>query len=222
MAPFRPRIVVKRKLRLPRLMSVFGVAAVALLTAVAVYAIKSFLGDTAPAQKKVVQVTLIQPPPPPPKIEQPPPEMKQEVKIDEPQETPDEPPDAPDDAPVGDALGLDADGTGSGDAFGLIGKKGGRGFLEGGAAAWYKGIVQQELKELLYDKIEQLKAARYSVRLKINLDPEGNFRLIALEGSTGDPQVDAALKRVLAQGRLREKPPENLAGLMRVQINSTI
>jgi hypothetical protein len=30
------------------------------------------------------------------------------------------------------------------------------------------------------------------------------------------------LRGVLAEGRLREKPPEHLAGLMRVQINSTI
>lgn len=206
-----------------RFMPAIAVGVAALVTTAAVFAIKSFLGDQAPAQKKVVQVTLIQPPPPPPpKVEPPPPEVKQEVKIDEPQQKPDDPPDAPDEPPPGDQLGLDADGAGNGDAFGLIGKKGGRGFLEGGLSAWYKGIVQQELKELLYDKIEQLKAARYSVRLKIDLEPDGNFRLIALEGSTGDPQVDAALKRVLAQGRLREKPPENLAGLMRVQINSTI
>jgi len=210
-----------KKTRLLRLMPVFGVAVVAMFTAAAVYAIKSFLADATLAQKKIVQVTLIQPPPPPPKVEQPPPEMKEEVKVEEPQQTPDEP-QAVDDAPPGDQLGLDADGAGSGDAFGLIGKKGGRGFLEGGLSAWYKGVVQQELKDLLYDRIEQLKAARYSVRLRLHLDPDGSFRLIALEGSTGDPQIDAALKRVLAQGRLREKPPENLAGLMRVQINSTI
>jgi protein TonB len=209
------------KKRLVRLMPVFGVAVVALFTAAAVYAIKSFLTDAGPAQKKIVQVTLIQPPPPPPKIEQPPPEVKEEVKIEEPQQTPDEP--APvDDAPPGDQLGLDADGAGGADGFGLIGKKGGRGFLEGGLSAWYKGVVQQELKDLLYERIEQLKAARYSVKLRLHLEPDGSFRLLAIEGSTGDPQIDAALKRVLAQGRLREKPPENLAGLMRIQINSTI
>lgn len=213
-----------RKTRLLRLMPLIGVAAVALFTAALVFAIKAYVLDAPPTPKKnVQQVTLIQPPPPPPpKVEPPPPEMKEEVKLEEPEEVPEDVPEASDDTPVGDDLGLDAEGGAGGDAFGLIGKKGGRGFLEGGATAWYKGIVQQELKDLLYDRIEQLKAIRYSVRLKIRLDPDGQFTLVALEGSTGDAEVDAALKRVLAEGRLREKPPEHLAGLMKVEIKSTI
>lgn len=213
-----------RKTRLLRLMPVLGVAAVALFTAGLVYLIKAYVLDDAPAPKKnVQQVTLIQPPPPPPpKVEPPPPEMKQEVKLEEPEETPEEVPEALDDTPVGDDLGLDAEGSGGGDAFGLIGKKGGRGFLEGGVDAWYKGIIQQELKDLLNDRIDQLKAIRYSVRLKLRLEPDGRFTLVGLEGSTGDAQVDAALKNVLAEGRLREKPPEHLAGLIKVQINSSI
>lgn len=214
-----------RKTRLLRMMPMLGIAAVALFTAAVVLAIKTYVLDAAPAPKKnVQQVTLIQPPPPPPppKVEPPPPEMKQEVKLEEPEEAPEEIPEALDDTPVGDDLGLDAEGGAGGDAFGLIGRKGGRGFLEGGVDAWYKGIVQQELKDLLYDRIDQLKAIRYSVRLKIRLDSDGRFTLVGLEGSTGDAQVDAALRQVLAEGRLREKPPEHLAGLMKVQINSTI
>jgi protein TonB len=213
-----------RKMRLLRIMPLLGVAAVALFTAAVVFAIKAYVLDAPPAPKKnVQQVTLIQPPPPPPpKAEPPPPEVKQEVEVEQPQEQPQDVPEAVDDTPVGDDLGLDAEGGAGGDAFGLIGKKGGRGFLEGGVNAWYKGIVQQELKDLLNDRIEQLKAIRYTVRLKIRLDPDGRFTLVALEGTTGDAQVDAALRKVLAEGRLREKPPEHLAGLMKVQINSTI
>lgn len=217
------------KTRLPRLMPLLGVAAVVSFTAAVVLAIQAFVLDPGPAPKKnVQQVTLIQPPPPPPppKVEEPPPQMKEEVKLDEPEEMPDEVPDevpeALADAPVGDDLGLDADGSGDGDAFGLIGKKGGRGFLEGGVAAWYKGIVQQELRDLLYERVEQLKALRYSVRVQIQLEPDGRFTLLAMEGSTGDAEMDALLRGVLAKGHLRERPPEHLAGLMRVQINSTI
>lgn len=214
-----------RKTRLLRLMPLLGIAVVALFTVAVVFAIKVYVLDAEPTSKKnVQQVTLIQPPPPPPppKVEPPPPEMKQEVKLEEPEEVPDDVPEALDDTPVGDNLGLDAEGGAGGDAFGLIGKKGGRGFLEGGVDAWYKGIVQQELKDLLYDRIDQLKAIRYSVRLKIRLEPDGRFTLIGLEGTTGDVELDAALRRVLAEGRLRERPPEHLAGLMKVQINSTI
>jgi protein TonB len=214
-----------RKTHLLRLMPLLGIAAVALFTTAVVLAIKSYVLDGAPAPKKnIQQVTLIPPPPPPPppKVEPPPPEMKQEVKLEEPEEMPEEMPEVLDDTPVGEDLGLDAEGGAGGDAFGLIGRKGGRGFLEGGVDAWYKGIVQQELKDLLYDRIDQLKAIRYSVRLNIRLDSDGQFALVALEGSTGDAEVDAALKRVLANGRLRERPPEHLAGLMKVEIKSTI
>ena len=214
------------KAALPRLMPLLGVAAVALFTVGVVVAIKTFVTDDAPAPKKTVQqVTLIQPPPPPPpppKVEEPPPQMKEEVELEEPADVPEDVPEALSDAPVGDDLGLDMDGSGDGDAFGLIGKKGGRGFLEGGVTAWYKGIVQQELRDLLYERAEQLKAIRYSVRVQIRLEPDGSFALLAMEGSTGDTEMDALLRRVLAQGRLRERPPEHLAGLMRVQINSTI
>lgn len=210
---------------LTRLMPVLGIAVVALFTVGVVYAIKTFVLSDEPAPKKMVQqVTLIQPPPPPPpppKVEEPP-KIEEEVEVEEPEEMPEDVPEAVSDAPVGDDLGLDADGSGDGDAFGLIGKKGGRGFLEGGVDAWYKGIVQQELKDLLYDRVEQIKAMRYTVRVQIQLKPDGSFTLLAMEGSTGDAEMDALLKRVLAEGRLRERPPEHLAGLMRVQINSTI
>jgi len=212
-----------RKTRLQRVMPLLGVATVALFTLAVVIAIKAYVLDAPPPPKKnVQQVTLIQPPPPPPPQAEPPPEMKQEVEVEQPQDTPEDVPEAMDNTPVGNDLGLDAEGGAGGDAFGLIGKKGGRGFLEGGVNAWYKGIVQQELKDLLNDRVEQLKAIRYSVRLKIRLDLDGRFTLVALEGTTGDAQVDAALRKVLAEGQLREKPPEHLAGLMKVQITSTI
>lgn len=215
------------RMRSPRLTRTLGVLAVVLFTVGAMLLIRFLMQDSEPTQKKFVQqVTLIQPPPPPPPPPEqeppPPPEMEEEVELEEPEAMPDEIPDAISDAPAGDDLGLDADGSGSGDAFGLIGKKGGRGFLEGGVEAWYKGIVQQELRDLLYDRIEQLKALRYSVRLEIRLYPDGRFTLLDMSGSTGDGEMDELLRGVLAEGRLREKPPEHLAGLMRVQINSTI
>jgi protein TonB len=213
--------------RSSRLTTTLGVLGVVLFTAAAILLVRQLMPVSAPEQKKMVQqVTLIQPPPPPPpppvQEPPPPPEMKEEVEQQEPEDMPEEIPDSMSDAPAGDDLGLDADGSGSGDAFGLIGKKGGRGFLEGGVDAWYKGIVQQELRDLLYDRIEQLKAIRYSVRLQIRLHPDGRFTLLAMDGSTGDKEMDVLLRGVLAEGRLREKPPEHLAGLMRVQINSTI
>lgn len=213
--------------RSSRLTTLLGVLVVLLFTVSAMLVVRSYMQDSEPAQKKIVQqVTLIQPPPPPPpppvQEPPPPPEMKEEVEQQEPDDMPEDVPESMSDAPVGDDLGLDADGGIGGDAFGLIGKKGGRGFLEGGVDAWYKGIVQQELRDLLYDRIERLKAIRYTVRLQIRLYPDGRFTLLDMDGSTGDGEMDALLRKVLAEGRLREKPPEHLAGLMRVQINSTI
>jgi len=205
-------------------MPLLGLLVVVGFSSALIYVVKAYFLDQPTRIKKTVQlVTLIQPPPPPPEIEPPPePEMKQKIEQEKPEEVPDEVPEALDEPLPGDDLGLDAEGTAGGDAFGLIGKKGGRGLLAGGVEAWYKGIIQQDLKELLYDRVEQMKARTYSIKLKLLIRPDGGFSLLAMENSTGDPQLDALLKSVLNTGRFSEIPPRKLAGVVRIQINSRI
>ncbi len=138
----------------------------ALLTAVVIYfsVVLFMTTDDEPARKKVIQqVTILTPPPPPPpppKIEQPPePEEQEEVDIPEPEE---DIPDIPDAPPMGDDLGLDADGTAGSDAFGMIGRKGGRGLLDGDPNLMYAARLQRQIEELLIDN-EQIRVKAYSV-----------------------------------------------------------
>lgn len=85
-------------------------------------------GDQGRKKRQVQRITLVKPPPPEKIKEKPPePEIKKEEKIvePEPKEVPEETEDsAKDEPPPGDDLGLDSDGTGGSDGFGLAAKKG--------------------------------------------------------------------------------------------------
>jgi periplasmic protein TonB len=108
----------------------------------------SFMKNSGPVRKRVIQeITLVKPPPPPPppkQIEKPPePEIKEvkieEQKLDEPKPLENEPPPALKD------LGVIGEGVAGGDAFGLEARAGGTDLLQtkdldvggggGGAAA---------------------------------------------------------------------------------------
>src|SRR5215469_15598341 len=117
-----------------------GVGAVAL--------VRSYLKGAPAAPKQVIQeVHLIRPPPPPPDLPPPPPPPPEEKVVDVHQ--PDKPDPTPsNDPPPGEQLGLDADGTAGGDAFGLLGNKGGRELIGGGGGsvyAWYAGLLKNEI-----------------------------------------------------------------------------
>jgi len=63
-------------------------------------------------------------------------------KIEEPEPEPEEPlPDVPDEKPAGDT-GLDAEGTAGSDAFGLVGRKGGKGLLGEGVEVLLPGMPE--------------------------------------------------------------------------------
>jgi len=187
--------------------------------------VKSMMVAPPPTKKMVQQISLIQPPPPP-KVEKPPePEIKEEVKLDEPEPTPDEAPDPmADDAPMGEDLALDADGVAGGDAFGLLGKKGGRDLIgsSGGAFAWYASAIQSDIQDFLSDQGE-VRKKRYSVVVRLWIDNSGGIRRFELQDSTGDKTMDDSLKTALAGiDRLREKPPDDLPQPVRIRITSRI
>src|SRR5262245_32752854 len=113
--------------------------AVATLALGLVLLIKNLATEETKPAKKVVQVQVFRPPPPPPpEVEPPPPEIKEEVDVPEPEPVVDSP-EVPD-VPPGEQLGLDAEGVAGADAFGLVGRKGGRDLLAGGSRnQWYAG-----------------------------------------------------------------------------------
>lgn len=202
--------------------------ALALLVAVGlVYYLKQWLGsDTTQTKKLVQQITLIKPPPPPPpppKVEQPPPpQVEEKVEVPKPEPVPEDMPDQPDEMPPSDQLGLDAEGGAGGDAFGLVGHRGGHALLGGGggsAEVWYKRMLGQELQGLVNDHDELRKRAFSALRLKLWIDG-GRIRRVELLTTSGDKAWDHRLKAALLNEHLQTPEPAGIEQPVRLQISS--
>ncbi len=195
---------------------------------------KMLLKDEGKSRKRQIQrVTLVKPPPPPKIKEKPPePEIKKKEEIVEPE--PDEPPpedmDSSDEPPPGEDLGLDSDGTGGADGFGLRAKKGGRSLIAGDGGgkrslmkqyAWYTRILQDEIREkvnkYLEDK-EGLPSGKHRIMIRIELDPGGNLVKASIFGSSGTPKVDNAVEKAMAGFRASESPPENMPRILKLKV----
>lgn len=200
-------------------------AAVLALMALLGFALKQLLGDAGPVKKQTVHnIALLKPPPPPPppKPQEKPPEpemKKEEVKVEQPK------PDAPNqsDAPEGKQLGVDAEGGAGGDAFGLVGNKGGRDLLAGGgrmAFAFYTNQLQRFLQEELA-RHKKLKSADYRVVVRVWLSRAGAVQRFELAGSSGNGEIDEALRKALAEApALRDPPPENMPQPVKIRITN--
>jgi protein TonB len=184
----------RKKRRNPMVFAAVGIVAFfgVLVTLVVMQLSKPAL----PPKPEVQQVVVFRPPPPPPPEEEPPPPPPPEVE--EEIETPEE--DAPPEEEVADAepppgdLGLDADGVAGSDAFGLVGRKGGRGITAGGGGSdrYYFGRVEKAIQERLAE-VTDLRAAVYEVPAAISFGRDGCIEDVALRRSTGDSGRDDLL-----------------------------
>jgi protein TonB len=186
-----------------------GVAVLAVLVIVGLaWWVKSSMSGGETKEKRSVQaVQVIRPPPPPPPPEEPPPPPPDQPEEQIPQNTPDPAPS--DDAPPAEQLGLDADGSAGGDAFGLAARKGGRDLTGGGGAAfaWYTSLLKDQVLDKLSD-LESVRSRRFSIVVRVWVETDGAVRRATLVGSTGDGGVDKAIETALERlGRLREGPP---------------
>lgn len=169
--------------------------------------VSHFMASKGDEKPRVVQtVQMIRPPPPPPD-EPPPPPPPEQPKEDIPQDVP-EP--SPSDEPApSEQLGLDADGTAGSDGFGLAARKGGRDLAgSGGAAfAWYTGLLKDQVLDRLSGD-SRVRAKKFSVTVRVWINPDGTVKNAQLAASSGSREVDAAIEAALASlGRLREGPP---------------
>jgi protein TonB len=202
---------------------IVGILLTTTLGSAAVYYIQKFITSPPPQPKKVVQtVQLIRPPPPPP-IEKPPePPKVEEEKIPEPEQpTPDTPADQP---PAGDLLGLDAEGGAGSDAFGLIGKKGGRDLLASGGDrfAWYAGVLHDDLLARLSEHPD-IRQRAYSVNVRLWLDGKGGVTRVALASSTGDHDLDRELQTLLGgMEKVAQAPPADMPQPVQIRIVSRL
>lgn len=193
-----------------------------------IYLLKDFLADAPPKPKQTVQqISLVKPPPPPPppKVEKPPPpKMKEEVEVPEPEEVPEDLPEMPsDEPPAGDLLGLDAEGGAGGDAFGLIGRKGGRGLLSDGSRfGWYAGVIKEDILDAL-SSAPGVRERGYTVVVKVWIDKSGGLQRYELLSGTGDQETDEALRLAFSSlSRLSEPPPEDLPQPVKLRVTSRI
>ncbi|HVW70349.1 MAG TPA: energy transducer TonB [Steroidobacteraceae bacterium] len=184
--------------------------------------VRHFLHAAPPQTKKVVQeIHIIRPPPPPPDEPPPPPPPPEEkVDVHEPEPEPD--PTPSNEPPPSEQLGLDAEGGAGGDAFGLVGHKGGRDLLASGgsALAWYGGLVKNRLLDCLQSDKDVRKGGAYSVDVEAWVREDGTVERIRLEKSTGDRQRDKAIEAQSSGCRISEPPPAGMPQPIRLRIVS--
>ncbi len=174
-----------------------------------VWFIHSFLGGAKVQQPKIVQeVHLIRPPPPPPPEEKPPPPPPEE-KVVTPQDQPKPDPTPDNQPPPSQNLGLDAEGGAGGDAFGLVGNKGGRDLVGGGggsAATWYGNLIKNDLMERL-SADKDLRAGNYQVQVRVWFNKDGTVVRTALVKSTGSRERDRSIESILSSFSQISQPP---------------
>lgn len=198
----------KNRRRLPAIVLLVAVSS---LGAGAVALVRGILNSAPGQPKKLVQeIHVIRPPPPPPDLPPPPPPPPEEKVIPEPEKQPD--PTPSNEPPPGEQLGLDTQGGAGGDAFGLLGRKGGRDLLASGgsAYAWYGGLIKSEILERLGD-VKQARAGSYAVGVRIWVREDGTVERVRVVQSSGNPEWDRAIETALSRmTRISQPPPADM------------
>lgn len=192
--------------------------------------------DSSGRNRQIQQVTLMTPPPPPKvKEKEPEPEIEKEEEIIE-QEMEEPEPEPMDDQtgdepPPGQDLGLDADGTGGSDAFGLKAKKGARSIIGGQYSdtsllrkyAWYTTIIQKELRTKVNKYMEEnggIPDGNLKAIVEITLDDAGNILSFDISDSSGNKQMDEAVLASLKTAKISEPPPVNMPKTVKLKISA--
>jgi periplasmic protein TonB len=202
-----------------------AVMSIAIVIGGCVLLLRNFLAKPATLQKKVVQeIQIVRPPPPPPDVKPPPPPPppEEEVDLPEPQPTPVETPS--NEPPPGEQLGVDTAGTGGGDAFGLVGRPGGRDLLSaagtGSNFSWYAGIIKDQILDSLEDEPRARKGS-YSVNVRLWVRRDGTVERAELTGSSGNAERDAAIRNALSRlTRISQVPPADMPQPINLRIVS--
>jgi TonB family protein len=174
----------------------------------------------------------VKPPPPPlqpvvqPKVVDQQPTNRVDIKqVDIP--PPDAPPPSSAPSAGGGRLALAAEGEGPGDAFNLVGNVNGRGLLSGGGLGdgtgdgdglgggdgsarfgWYYARIASDIEEA-FRKQKKLNSASARVELRIWADEGGRINRVQLLKSTGNADLDEALRSIVGL-RLKQPPPQDI------------
>lgn len=215
--------------RVPRwLRGAAFVLGLAVIVAALVLVVQALLNAPATDIKKAQRITLITTPPPPPKPPEKPPEPpkpREEVKINEPQPQ-DSPKPAESNEPPPGPLGLDAQGTGPGDGFGLAARPGGRDITiagQGGGGLGAIGFAHGAARHIAAElaRHPQLRGTNYRIEMRIWVTREGRLERFEIIKGSGSLETDDALREALTQiAPLRLAVPENLPQPMRIRVTS--
>ncbi len=189
--------------------------------------VRDFLNaPDAPPKKGPQQVTLIAPPPPPPPPQEKPPEpeIEEEVEIEEPEPLDDLPEEASNEPPPGSDLGIDAAGGAGSDGFGLIGRKGGRGLLDGAGdpSRYYANQLGREIENVLQDH-DVVRRRSYSVGINVWVSSDGRVSRVELATTTGSRETDALLTEAIKGARTAAlRPPPDMEQPIRLRVSSQL
>jgi TonB family protein len=159
-----------------------------------------------------------EPPPEPEPMEEPPEPEIEEVVEDLPEEA---------EPATDEALGVDEEGQGGGDGFGLRAKKGGRDLLLSGPAGGrghqfiaYGGTLTNELERYLMGDPD-LRGKNFTVLVKVWIDSAGRIERSAIGQSSGSRETDDRLIHAITSFPDRvEAPPAGMPQPIRIRIRS--
>ena len=164
---------------------------------------------TGKTTRSVQVVQIIRPPPPPDQPPPPPVKSEEPLPKDVPEPTPEQQPEQAPDQP----LGVDADATAGGDAFGLAARRGGSDLIGGtGTApyAWYTNRMRDEIKDRLA-AAPCTKSAKGSLSTRVVVAADGHVKQIKLTTTTGNPKMDECVEKALAAiTSLGDAPPPGM------------
>lgn len=207
----------KRSLR-SRLPLIGGLLFMAVFTAAVIWVVMGFINDSGkPERPKIQTISLVKPPPPKPPEEKPPEpekiEPKEEIKIDQPQETlPDEQPPPAGGIPDGPEGGMATDlAAGSG-----IGIGGGAGDER---RAWYSRMISRQLEDEL-KRAKRLQGKDYRAVAQIWFNPAGGVSRVQFDKGTGDSELDETLRQEIQQMNLRDPLPGDIPQPVRLRVVS--
>jgi protein TonB len=193
---------------------------IVLVVAPVIYFAARNMMNSHPSSSHEDEVMIRLPPPPPPPLKpRPTPTPDQQPTPDEPQKMVEQQPvqNEHKEAPKPQAppsLGTSITGPGGGPDMGLSsGLGGGGGYGDGGGGSkfgWYASEVQSRVADALRSN-PQTRTASMDIKVRIWADSTGRVTKVRIQGSTGDPALDATLQNEVLTGlQLSDAPPADM------------
>lgn len=225
----------RKKKRSDMIFMVVTSCAISIVLLAGVYYLKHAFTQDIRKERRIQMVKLENMPPP--KILPKPPEQeikKEEIEDSKEMEVQEQTQNAPDNQPPpGEQLGVDAEGGSGSDAFGLVGRKGGRALVGSGGSSggpqtlmqkygWYVRIIEEQISRELVKK-GKIPSGGLQAFVRLVLDEKGFIMSHSIYTSSGSDQMDVAVEEALRVIRkVSEPPPEGMPRTMKIKITSSV